>query len=252
MHAADAKPQRDIAIGLIRTAMIEKKMTQHELADAADCHEKTIQNMMNGRSVREQTLFDVCMVLGLDFEQVRAAWSGIKHNASSGEVAEVDLGAYSRTAVEHYIGRYVTLRPAFDSSGKIMSYVTEVSWDDDKKCLRFREQDRPERAYAHSGELYMPAGSMFVYLVSRTRGWMRLVVVSQLDPSNKMRGLITTLNKAMGSMYVPVSAPIVYVRPDKLADFEFGEIGPATRSHAVYKRLLDETIDQSYAKLVRA
>ena len=63
------------ALSLIKTAMIEKKMTQAELADAADIHEKTIQNLLSGRSVRDQTLFDVCMVLGLDFDKVRAAWA---------------------------------------------------------------------------------------------------------------------------------------------------------------------------------
>ena len=64
------------ALSLIKTAMIEKKLTQAELADAADCHEKTIQNLLSGRSVRDQTLFDVCMVLGLDFDKVKGAWSG--------------------------------------------------------------------------------------------------------------------------------------------------------------------------------
>src|SRR5499426_2367100 len=63
------------ALSLIKTAMIEKKMTQAELADAADIHEKTIQNLLSGRSVRDQTLFDVCMVLGLDFDKVRSAWA---------------------------------------------------------------------------------------------------------------------------------------------------------------------------------
>ena len=67
---------RDDALDRIRTAMVEKKLTQAELADAADCHEKTIQNMLGGRSVRDQTLFDVCMVLGLDFPPVRDAWHG--------------------------------------------------------------------------------------------------------------------------------------------------------------------------------
>ena len=56
------------ALDRIKTAMVEKKLTQAELADTADCHEKTIQNMLGGRSVRDQTLFDVCMVLGLDFQ----------------------------------------------------------------------------------------------------------------------------------------------------------------------------------------
>ena len=43
----DGKPSGSVA--LIRTAMIEKKITQAELADAADCHEKTIQNLLAGR-----------------------------------------------------------------------------------------------------------------------------------------------------------------------------------------------------------
>ena len=59
------------SLQLIKTAMIEKKMTQAELADAADIHEKTIQNLLSGRAVRDQTLFDVCMVLGLDFDKVK-------------------------------------------------------------------------------------------------------------------------------------------------------------------------------------
>jgi len=41
------------ALALIKTAMIEKKITQAELADAADIHEKTIQNLLSGRSVRD-------------------------------------------------------------------------------------------------------------------------------------------------------------------------------------------------------
>src|SRR5262249_2544059 len=36
---------KEAALSLIKTAMIEKKMTQAELADAADIHEKTIQNL---------------------------------------------------------------------------------------------------------------------------------------------------------------------------------------------------------------
>jgi DNA-binding Xre family transcriptional regulator len=61
-----ARAERSAAVQMLRTALIEKKMTQAELADAAECHEKTIQNLLGGRAVREQTLFDVCMVLGLD------------------------------------------------------------------------------------------------------------------------------------------------------------------------------------------
>ena len=55
------KFERAKALQLIRTALVEKKMTQADLADASDCHEKTIQNLMGGHSVRDQTLFDVAI-----------------------------------------------------------------------------------------------------------------------------------------------------------------------------------------------
>src|SRR5262245_31007373 len=112
---ADAKPSASIQ--LIKTAMIEKKMTQAELADAADCHEKTIQNLLSGRPVRDQTLFDVCMVLGLDFDKVRGG--GTREAADAPELshheapaAPVYMGAYTRAGVDHYIGSYLTLRPS--------------------------------------------------------------------------------------------------------------------------------------------
>jgi len=116
------------ALSLIKTAMIEKKMTQAELADAADIHEKTIQNLLSGRSVRDQTLFDVCMVLGLDFDKVRAAWAreggttqpprdAPEPNGADGRAAPVYMGAYTRAGVDHYIGSFLTIRPSFTIEG---------------------------------------------------------------------------------------------------------------------------------------
>ena len=76
MSKPDKNLKRANALGVIRTAMVEKKLTQQELADAADCHEKTIQNLMQGRTVRDQTLFDVCMVLDLDYQRIKDDWAG--------------------------------------------------------------------------------------------------------------------------------------------------------------------------------
>ncbi len=80
MKANVSRSTREVALAQIKTAMIEKKLTQAELADASDCHEKTIQNLLGGRSVRDQTLFDVCMVLGLDFDKLKSAWNGSRRH----------------------------------------------------------------------------------------------------------------------------------------------------------------------------
>jgi transcriptional regulator with XRE-family HTH domain len=237
--------------------MIEKKMTQAELADAADCHEKTIQNLMNGRTVREQTLFDVCMVLGLDYDGIKGAWLGQVGRDEPGtqapgsEVSPVYMGAYTRAAVDHYIGSYLTLRPSFTVPGTVIAYRTDVTWDEDWPSLLFEERERPDAPYAHRGRLYIPASSMFIHLVSLTKGAMRMIVVSQLDQSSQMRGLVTTLNKQR-AVLVPVSSPIVYAKQDSFAANGFGEITSAHPSYGVYRGMLAETLEAGYARLIGA
>jgi transcriptional regulator with XRE-family HTH domain len=238
--------------------MIEKKMTQAELADAADIHEKTIQNLLAGRAVREQTLFDVCMVLGLDFEKVRDARGGTQQPrrdapepsaAVEGRAAPTYMGAYTLAGVEEYIGSYLTLRPSFSVPGGVMAYRTDIVWDDEWPSLLFQERDRPDKPFLHRGRLYIPASSMYIHLVSLTKGAMRMVMVSQLDPAGYMRGLVTTLSKQRAQL-LPVSAPIVYI---KRADFDgaaLGEIGAAAAGHREYQQLLAETVEQGYARLI--
>lgn len=260
MSKTTSAENRAHALGLIRTAMIEKKLTQAELADEADCHEKTIQNLMGGRSVRDQTLFDVCMVLGLEFNVVRESWSGapqeptagpLELKGAGGDVAPVYMGAYTRPGVDHYIGSYLTLRPAFTIKDTIVAYRTDISWDPEWPSLLFEERDRPDATYSHRGRLYMPTSSMFIHLVSLTKGAMRMVMVSQLDQRNIMRGLITTLNK-QGAMNVPVSAPIVYImqEEDAFSADNLGVIESDHPSYADYKKLLADTVGEGYAKVV--
>ena len=254
MKRSDIPPTREQALGALKTAMVEKKMTQFQLADAADCHEKTIQNLLAGRSVREQTLFDVCMVLDLDFESIKVSWTGSEAEpiapAGSTGIAPLYMGGYTREAVDHYIGGYLTIRPALDGSEDIVAFRTEFFWSDLAHALCFREQDRPDAAYSHRGHLYIPSSSMFIHLVSLTKGAMRMILVSQIDQFGKMRGIITTLNKAIGAAFTPVAAPIVYERHEEFSDVCFGAIPPDHKDYPRYKAMLDETVEQSYIRLV--
>ena len=253
----DIPADRARALALIRTAMVEKKLTQAALADAADCHEKTIQNLMRGRAVRDQTLFDVAMVLGLEYEALKGAWGGgedasvgpMDLKGEGGAVAPVYMGAYTRAAVDHYIGSYLTLRPAFSVPGALVAYRTDVVWDPEWPSLLFEERDRPDGAYAHRGRLYIPASSMFIHLVSLTKGAMRMIVVSQIDREGAMRGLITTLNKQRAT-FTPVAAPVVYQKREAIAADELGDIQPGHPRHAAYRATLDDTLGQGYARLV--
>ena len=247
---------RGRALEMLRVAMVEKKLTQAELADAADCHEKTVQNLFQGKTVRHQTLFDVCMVLGLEFQTVRDQWDGpgldpdapMERTGIGGRVAPTYMGAYTKAAVDHYIGSYVTVRPSFTEPEKIVAYKTDVVWDPEWPSLLFEESERPDLPFSHRGRLYVPAASMFIHLVSLTKGSMRMVILSQLDQSNEMRGLITTLNK-QGAMFVPVSAPIVYVQSSDIDASRLGEITPGHVKYTYYAKLLEVTLNEGYAHM---
>ena len=240
---------REEALDIIKTAMVEKKLTQAELADASDCHEKTIQNLLGGRSVRDQTLFDVCMVLGLDFHGLRDAWHGetvavangpMELKGDGGVVAPVYMGAYTRAAVDHYIGSYLTIRWAFANDKTIVAYRTDITWDPEWPSLLFQERDRPDAPYSHRGRLYIPSSSMFIHLVSLTKGAMRMIIVSQIDREGVMRGLITTLNKKRAT-FTPVATPIVCAQQTAFEPDSLGEIATGNRHYAHYTTLLTDT-----------
>lgn len=260
MSTSDHTPGRAQAINRIRLALIEKKMTQAELADAADCHEKTIQNLMAGRTVRDQTLFDACMVLGLDFDEIKAFWSGDgppgtpfhDETAPTGpatEVAPVYMGAYTRAAVDHFIGHYLTVRPAFTVPGMIIAYRTDIIWDQSWPSLVFEERNRPDAPYSHRGRLHVPPASSFIHLVSLTKGAMRMIVVSQLDQTDAMRGIVTTLAKN-GASVMPVSSPIIYQKLDDPDTVSYGEIAPEHEAYAGYHARLRQAVDDGYCTVI--
>ena len=262
MHAPETNVSRKSAIQNIRTALIEKKMTQAELADAADCHEKTVQNLLGGRTVRDQTLFDVCMVLGLDYDGTKLLWSGSGpmglpqrdepgQPGATTEIAPVYMGAYTRAAVDHYAGRFLTLRPAFTVPGMIIAYRTDIVWDASWPSLLFEERNRPDVPYSHRGRLHIPPSSQFIHLVSLTKGAMRMIVVSQLDQMNVMRGLITTLSKD-GATIRPVSSPILYRMLDEHETPAYGEIKPSSPAYETYHAALADTVQGGYVSLIPA
>ena len=60
---------------------------------------------------------------------------------------------------------------------------------------------------------------------------------------------VTTLNKQK-ALLVPVSAPILYQRKADFSGDAFGELPPSHKLHARYNELLQETVEQGYARLI--
>jgi len=130
-----------------------------------------------------------------------------------------------------------------------MAYRTDIDWDDEWPSLLFQERDRPDKPYLHRGRLYIPASSIYIHLVSLTKGAMRMVMVSQLGPDGQMRGLVTTLSKQR-AVLMPVSAPIVYIKREDFGGVALGEIAAGDAGHREYRQLLEEMVEQGYARLI--
>jgi hypothetical protein len=203
------------------------------------------------------------MVLGLDFDELKALWAAGGGEAgepprggpappagTQPETAPLHMGAYTRAAVDHYIGDYLTLRPAFTVPDLLIAYRTEIRWEGAERCLVFAEHERPDSDYAHTGHICVPPSSSFVHLVSLTKGAMRMVLAWQLDQGRRMRGLITTVSKS-GPQVVPVAAPILYLKRDAIEGGDLGEIGPDNRRFSEYRRQLDEIFTRGYARLIQ-
>ena len=60
---------------------------------------------------------------------------------------------------------YVTLRPSFGDKDAIFAYRTEIVWEPQASSLVFREGERTDAAYEHTGEVAVPHQSGFIYLV---------------------------------------------------------------------------------------
>jgi hypothetical protein len=164
--------------------------------------------------------------------------------------APIEIGGYTQAATDHFVGQYLTIRPSFAGNGTIYCYRTVISWSDIDNCLIFQEANRPEAQYQHTGRVYIPPSSMFVHLVSLTKGAMRSVLVSQLQQTREMRGLITTLANDAGAMFIPASAPIVYMRRETLDGQQFGHLTPDDADYEKFRIVLRETMQKSFVRLV--
>jgi transcriptional regulator with XRE-family HTH domain len=240
----------------IQMELARRGMSRKELVARSGLSASTVDKALTG-TLSAATLVRIEEVLGRSFGATAADSAAAVAAAPPGrpaaenpmsELAPEYMGAYSRAAVRHYIGQYLTLRPAFSERDMVVAYATELFWNDQKPCLAFRERRKVDGHHEHIGSIYLPAAATYVYLVSLTTGAMRMVLVSQLGPKREMRGLITTLSNPIGSVYIPASAPIVYQRKESFEDCSFGHLRPGQKHYEEYRTILRRTIEDTHVR----
>lgn len=170
--------------------------------------------------------------------------------SASRDRAPAHWGGYARSSLSHYPGQYLVMRPAFKQPANIYTYLVDVSWDDAGGGLVFAEKARADARHTQHGRIWIPNPSNHLYFVSGQDGWLRSITLSLLDEENTMRGIVSTLHNISGALYVPIAAPIVFVKRDDLAGETLGDVTPADPCHGAYRGLLKRAVDDGEAQLI--
>ena len=70
--------------------------------------------------------------------------------SASSEKARPEWGGYAKSSVAHMIGSYLVLRSAFKTPGNLVTYATDMFWDDAEGGLIFQERDRLDARHSAS------------------------------------------------------------------------------------------------------
>lgn len=162
------------------------------------------------------------------------------------------LGGYARQSVAWLEGSYVTLRPSSKRAHDIVSYLTEISWDDTACNLTFREHYRTDKDYAQKGDVAVPHQSGHIYLVTNRHGQHRTMILSRHGASGVLHGLLLTLQQERGASLLPVSMPVVLLPVTKLKEPPvLGVITVENKHYDQLRNALDKTIDGGFAVMLR-
>ena len=231
---------------MIREEIARRRISRQALAEQAKLSLSTLEKALGGR--RPFTLATTVRLeqaLGVSLRKSPVA-SAPAATAGS-DVAPDSLGSYSHRAVTWIEDVYITLRPSFGDRDAIFAYRTEIVWEPKVSSLVFREGERTDSAYEHTGEVAVPHQSGFIYLVINKHGQHRVITVSRPTVGGVMYGIISTLRAGPGSQLTPVAAPIAYVPLKNVAKPSLGRVGPDDANHALYRDYLRRTTDESFA-----
>jgi hypothetical protein len=242
-----SEAQAKFAANRLEEAKLARDLSNEAIADKAGYNEKTVRDCLKGRCLIYKTVSEVCGALDISLDEILEQ-AGLDDDSDGN--APVHLGGYSRSNHAHLIGGYTTIRPIYADTSQLRCYRTQVDWDVGASCLSFSELNRPE-AERQSGHIYIPPRSVFMYLLTIDKGWVRTVLVSQLgNDASILRGLILSQFNIVGSSYAPVCSPIAYIKDEPNGGaVPYGEIGPAHPRYEDYASVLHEIVSKDFVKM---
>lgn len=240
------QPPTDAAmheIGIkVREEIARRRISRQALADMARISLSTLEKALAGTRP-----FTLATVIRIE-EALGAALRPAALHASH-DLAPESMGAYSRAAARWIEGRYLTLRPSFETPGGIYAYVTTLRWIEEAGHLGFAESQRADARFEQAGHVSMPNQSGHIYLVTNEVGQYRLMVLGRPTIEGTLYGILTTLQVGKGSQLVPVACPVALMRYEGVTDPAIGLVAPGAPAHAGYRALLEAATEQDYVRL---
>jgi hypothetical protein len=164
-------------------------------------------------------------------------------------IARADLGQYAKGMYQHYVASYRTIMPNYGDPSQLVTYRTEIVWDDALPGLRFAEELPDD--IKEVGQIYIPLSSAFLYFITIRQGYVRTVVVSHIVREAIMRGLILCQAKVRGSNWAPVCSPIVYEKQKPGGnDIPYEVISPNHEQYEKYRYLLRQSLTTNVVQII--
>ena len=216
MSEHKTRSDRDPALALIRTAMVEKSSPRPSSPTRPVATRRRSRTCSAARcATRRCSTSAWCWgwTTRASRRRGRAAWRPRSRWTSRARAGSSPRSTWAPIrAPPSAIGSYLTLRPAFSAPDRMVAYRPHGH------RVGPRMAEPAVRGARSAGRLLRaPRTALFadfvtlLHLVSLTKGAMRMVLVSQIDQAGSMRGLMTTLNKQRAT-YQPVACPVVYAR----------------------------------------
>jgi hypothetical protein len=231
---------RDRIVQAIRTYIARERISRDEFAKRTKLGKSTVDKLVVGM-FSQKTILQIESLLKIT----------LINAAASGETAARELGGYSRADTVNYPGEYVFARPSFHDTSLIQAFHMQIVWDREAGGLQVREAARDNKVPPQFGTVYIPRASMHIFILSNENGWLKKVILSQLDVYKRMKGIMLTKGHAFANLYTPVAMPVIMNRYDAIASDMVGKIERNSRMYEEYNQDLLAVEKNQYAKWIR-
>jgi hypothetical protein len=224
----------------IRTYIARERISRDEFARRTKLGKSTVDKLVVG-------IFSEKTILQIESHAKINLMGGLPTT----EAAADEFGRYSKEDTKNYIGEYVFARPSFHEDGLIHAFHMEIVWDRDASLLLVKEVAQAKQVPLQFGKIYIPRASMHLFILSNEQGWLKNLILSQIDVYKRMKGIMLTMGHAFANVYTPVAMPAIMNKYDKVEPNMVGKIDPRSRMYEEYNQDLLAVEQSQYAKWIR-